>query len=134
MKIKRCSAAPFFATITIGTQSGYTDDVISENDIIRFIREYQDQLIEVKNIYLSVCLTDCKIILSGQTEPHFQLDFINYPKFPLKSEVLKVEIEDFAKALMVKFIQNRIVVEFTDETVMFEQSDKIDPRIKIKQL
>jgi len=132
MKIKRITAAPFLGTITIGTQLGYTDKSISENEIIKFVQEYQDQLIQAKNVYLSVCLSECKVILSGQIEPHFQLDFINYPKFPLNRAVLKIEIEEFSKALMIKFMQNRIVVEFLEETVMFEQSDLIDPRIKLK--
>jgi hypothetical protein len=129
MEIKRFTAEPFSATITIGSQITYSDQKISEDEIIKFIQEHQDKLIEEKNLYLSVCLSHCSIILSGQVEPHCKLSFINYPRFPLNKDVLKTEVEGFAKVLMFRFDQNRIVIEFSDETIMFEQTDKIDPRI-----
>jgi hypothetical protein len=59
-----------------------------------------------------------------------KLNFINYPKFPLKETLLKKEIEKITKALMKEFDQNRVVIEYLDETVMLEGSDRIDPRIK----
>jgi hypothetical protein len=133
MNTKRIKVNSFTGRITLGAQVGYSDEIIYENDLIDFIQDYQDKLIRDKNLYLSVCLHECKIILSGQAEPHFQLSFINYPKFPLNAEILRDEIEGLAKALMIRFSQNRIVVELPGETVMFEQSDIIDPRInKIK--
>ncbi|MBN1618376.1 hypothetical protein JW887_03475 [Candidatus Dojkabacteria bacterium] len=132
MNFERTSVNSFTGRITLGTQVGYSDDVISENELINFIQEYQDMLIQEKNLFLSVCLSECKIILSGQVEPHLQLNFINYPKFSLRAEILREEIEAFAKALMERFSQNRIVVEFPEETVMLEQSKEIDPRINTK--
>lgn len=69
-------------------------------------------------------------MLSGQVEPHLQLNFINYPKFPLKENILKIEIENLTRAVMQKFEQNRVVIEYLNETVMFEDSELIDPRIK----
>ena len=69
-------------------------------------------------------------MLSGQVEPHLQLNFINYPKFPLKENILKIEIENLTRAVMQKFEQNRVVLEYLNETVMFEDSELIDPRIK----
>lgn len=68
--------------------------------------------------------------MSGQIEPHVTLSFINYPKFPLKVEILKKEIEELTKQLMNKFKQNRTIIEYLDETVMLEQREEIDPRIK----
>lgn len=130
MNIERAKVNSFTGRITLGTQVGYSDDIISENELISFMQEYQDSLIQSKNLYLSICLSTCKIILSGQVEPHFQLSFINYPKFPLDVNSLKKEIENFAEALMTRFSQNRIVVEFPEETIMFDSTDKIDPRIK----
>ena len=130
MKIKRATTEPFFASITIGAMHGYTNDKIFEKDIIEFIQTHQERLIEELHLYLSVCLSECKIILSGQVEPHYKLSFINYPRFPSMTEIMRKEVEELAKALMEKFDQNRIVIEFPEETVMFEQSDKVDHRIK----
>lgn len=130
MNIKRTKVNSFTGRITLGTHVGYSNDIITEKELITFIQDYQEDLIRDKNLYLSVCLSECKIILSGQVEPHFQLSFINYPRFPMNAEILKNEIEGLAKALTTRFSQNRIVVEVPGETVMFEQSDKIDPRIK----
>lgn len=79
---------------------------------------------------LSVSLSECDVVLSGQVEPHLNLHFINYPKFPLKESALKIEIENLTMYLMKEFEQNRVVIEYLDETVMLENSDSIDPRIK----
>jgi hypothetical protein len=130
MKTKRITTEPFFGSITLGAQVGYFDIKISEKDLIEFIQKYQDSLIEEISLHLSVCLSDCRIVLSGQVEPHYKLSFINYPRFPYPLEMLKEEVEELSKALMERFDQNRVVVEFHDETVMFERSDEIDPRIK----
>ncbi|MCB9326285.1 MAG: hypothetical protein H6571_21265 [Lewinellaceae bacterium] len=123
------SINPFSATITIGLESGYEQVKISQPQIIRFVQNYQEDLIKNKGIYLSASVSECKIVLSGQVEPHLKLSFINYPKFPLPVSQLKNEIEDLAKSFMSEFRQNRTVIEYLDETVMFEQSGDIDPRI-----
>jgi hypothetical protein len=130
MKINRITSEPFFAAITIGRNLRYTEKQITESELIEFIQRYQDKLIEEIRLYLSACLSECKIVLSGQVELHYRLSFINYPRFPYPLEMLREEVEAFAKALMERFDQNRIVIEFTDETVMLEQSDEVDPRIK----
>ncbi len=122
----------YFGTITIGLHIGYTDELISKNDIIFSIQEYQNKLFDTKNIHLSVAISDCLIVLNKQVEPHLKLDFINYPKFPLEENTFKNEINNLAKYLMEKFNQNRIVITYHDETFMFEISDNIDPKIKKK--
>jgi hypothetical protein len=70
---------------------------------------------------------NCK---AGQVEPHLQLNFINYPKFPLKENVLKMKIENLTRFITQKFEPNRVVIEYFNETVMFENIELIDPRIK----
>jgi hypothetical protein len=64
---------------------------IEESEMIAFLQAYQDAVIKNKQIYLSVSITHCKIILSGQIEPHLKISFINYPKFELSPAVLKHE-------------------------------------------
>ena len=67
--------------------------------------------------------------MSGQIEPHFKIDFINYPKFPMKEKGFKNEVDLLTKYLMDKLEQNRIVVVYHNETKMFEKNKEIDPRI-----
>ena len=129
MEPHRLSLPPFSATITIGLQKEYNDIIIDKSVVLSHLQSYQEKLIKEKDIHLSASLTECNIVLSGQDEPHLRLGFINYPKFPLDIIVLKNEIEKLAKHLMEVCEQNRVVLEFMDETVMFEFSEKTDPRI-----
>lgn len=130
--MKRVSIKPFSAKVTLGLEKGYTKKPIDKSLVLKFIQNYQDQLINDKGLLLSVSLSESTIVLSGQEEPHLNLNFINYPKFPLEDTVLKAEIENMIKSLMSEFHQNRVVIEYVDETVMLENLSKIDPRIKVK--
>ena len=128
--MKRISVAPFSATINMGLQRGYTDELMNKSEIISWLQSWQNQLIEENGLHLSVCISECEIVFSGQIEPHLKLSMINYPKFPMEEEVLKGAIESLVRDLMEAFNQNRIVVEYLDETVMFENSPDINPLIK----
>lgn len=130
--MNRVGAKPFKAIITIGLFIGYTDKQISKSEIVQVAQTYQNQLIKNKNIHLSVAMSKCDIVLSGQVEPHLQLSIISYPKFPLDTAILKKEVENYTTFLMDKFEENRIVIEFlNDETVMLEKSSLINPNIKV---
>lgn len=130
MNFKKTTSKPFSAKVTFGLELGYTNKIIDKSKVIAYLQDCQNQLIKEENIVLSVSLTECNIVLSGQVEPHLQLNFINYPKFTLQENILKKEIENLTKSLMEKFQQNRVVIEYLNETVMFEHSELIDPRIK----
>ena len=127
--MKRTSIKAFSAKVTLGLEKGYTKKLIKKNTVIKFLQDYQNELIKTKQIFLSVCLSECDIVLSGQIEPHLELNFINYPKFSIEEPILKSEIENMTKSLMKEFDQNRVVIEYLDETIMFEKSDFLDPRI-----
>jgi hypothetical protein len=128
--MKRKSIPPFYGVLTIGLETGYEKVKIDETEIITFIQAYQDELINNKQIYLSASIANCTIVLSGQVEPHLTISFINYPKFELPPAVLKFEIEELSKQLLLAFKQNRVVIEYLDEVIMLENSDEIDPRIQ----
>jgi hypothetical protein len=128
--MKRKSIQPFYGILTIGLEIGYEKVKINEAEIITFIQAYQDELIKNKQIYLSVSISHCTIVLSGQIEPHLKISFINYPKFELPTAVLKFEIEELSKQLQLAFKQNRVVIEYLDEVIMLENSEEIDPRIQ----
>jgi hypothetical protein len=129
--MKKTTLQPFYAHITLGLQNGYSEDLIDRNIIINAIQDYQNELIESEGICISVSVSDCEIVCSGQIEPHLKLSFINYPRLPMPLTRLKSEIEKMAEMLMNRFNQNRLVIEFIDETVMLEQTSDIDPRIRI---
>ena len=132
MKIKETKIKTFQASIFIGLEYGYTQKQIDENLVIESLSELQKQLSKEKDIYLSASVSKTVIVLNNQKEPHLKIDFINYPKFPLDENIFKDEVLIIGKELMKQFKQNRILIIYTDETVMFEQSEEIDPRIKIK--
>ena len=130
MKIKETKIKTFQASIFIGLEYGYTQKQINENLVIKSLSELQKQLSAEKNIFLSASVSKTNIVLNDQNEQHLKIDFINYPKFPLSEEIFKDEVLHFGKELMKQFEQNRILIIYTDETVMFEQSEEIDPRIR----
>lgn len=130
MEVTKKTIKSFSAKVTIGLELGYTGELIEKTKIIKYIQKIQNELIKNKDIFLSVSIFENNIVMSGQIEPHITLSFINYPKFPLKVEILKKEIEEFTKKIMFEFKQNRTIIEYIDETVMLEQNVEIDPRIK----
>ena len=83
----------------------------------------------IKKVGLPAAVSDCSIVFAGQIEPHLKIHFIHYPKFPLEVPLLKTTITDFTKALMEKFEQKRVIIEYLDEPVMFELTHEINPRI-----
>ena len=132
MKIKETKIKTFQASIYIGLEYGYTQKQIDENLVIESLSELQKQLSKEKDIYLSASVSKTVIVLNNQKEPHLKINFINYPKFPLDENIFKDEVLIIGKELMKQFKQNRILIIYTDETVMLEQSEETDPRIKIK--
>ena len=131
MEIKETKIKTFQASIFIGLEFGYTQKQIDENLVIESLSELQKQLSAEKNIFLSASVSKTVIVLNNQKEPHLKIDFINYPKFPLDENIFKDEVLIIGKELMKQFEQNRILIIYTDETVMLEQSEEIDPRILI---
>ena len=131
MKIKVTKIKTFQASIFIGLEYGYTQKQIDENLVIESLSELQKQLSAEKNIFLSASVSKTVIVLNNQKEPHLKINFINYPKFPLDENIFKDEVLIIGKELMKQFEQNRILIIYTDETVMLEQSEEIDPRILI---
>ena len=116
----------------MGLESGYTRKLIDKQEIVAWLQRYQNRLFKEKRISLSIRLSSCDIVFDGQIEPHLRLGLINYPKFPMSGELFKTTADALVRELMQAFNQNRMVVEYWDETVMFESSPDLDPRIKLK--
>ena len=130
MKFNKVTIPPLSAQITLGLERGYTQELILKKEVITFLQAYQKEVFTKNNIALSASVSEYEIVFGGQIEPHLKINFINYPKFPVDEKLLKETIEDLTKALMREFHQNRVVIEYLDETIMYEINDEIDSRIK----
>lgn len=128
--IQRITEPSFYALLTIGGRRGYSEGVIDREELINALQAIQQELIEKEGIYLSASLTETTIVLDGHVEPHFQLRFINYPRFPMEETIFKEKVEELARSLMDNLEQNRVVVELREETVMFQRSEEVDPGIQ----
>ena len=121
----------FTANAVIGLVRGYSQKKISIVEFKKVLLSAQQKIREQHAIGLSVKLTSTEIIFLGQEEPSIDLQIIQYPKFPQTEEVLKKVFLEFIEILMIELEQNRVVIVFTEETIMLEQSDIIDPNIQI---
>lgn len=128
-KVTKKSVPPFKATVTFGLQKHYTEEIIPKEAIFREIHTYQKRMLDEKKFYLSIAVSETLILLNSQREPHLVFNFINYPLSPLPVQELKQHIEQFVEHLMTLFQQNRVVIEYLDETTMLEFSSDIDPKI-----
>jgi len=120
------SAKRFYATLTIGLRKRYTTELIPVTAVYDELSRIQDLLIKEKQIYLSANCYESTIVLSGHREPHLNIRFINYPRFPIEEDVYKSEVKSLAKQLMKAFVQNRVVIDFHDEIIMIQEREDVD--------
>jgi hypothetical protein len=123
------SISKWSACITIGLQKRYTEALISLPEVKQWLRAIQEQQILENGLYLSANLFLSDIVLSGQDEPHVNLNFINYPKFPADEAQMRAGVLEIASCLMEKMDQNRVVVAFDRELVMLEKDARINQKI-----
>lgn len=122
-------SAHFYGTITLGLQKAYTPDLILVEDVYDALVAFQEKLISDQGLYLSANCTESMIVLSGQREPHMNIRFINYPRFPMEEAVFKKHVMEIAVYLKATFEQKRLVIEFHDGFVMLQEGEEVDPRI-----
>jgi hypothetical protein len=123
------SVKTFTANLTLGLKVGYTDKLNSLAEVREALTDSQQQIRAQTGIGLSAKLTECEIVFLGQIEPSVEISFIQYPKFPANEQQLKQAILQLASLMMEKLQQNRTVIVFQDETIMFEKGEGIDPAI-----
>ena len=121
----------FTATATIGLIRGYDNQMISIVEFKEVLLAAQKKIYQDYKIGLSAKLSPCEIFFLGQNEPSMELQFIQYPKFPQEEAVLKKAIVALIEIMMLELEQNRVVIVCTDETIMLEQSEEIDPSIQL---
>jgi hypothetical protein len=121
----------FTAKVTIGLFRGYSNKSISVPEFKKALLKSQENIKVHHKIKLSAKLTPCEILFLGQQEPSMDVQFIQYPKFPQEESALKKAVLALTEMMMLELEQNRVVIVFTDETIMLEQSDAIDPTIRL---
>lgn len=121
----------YTAKLNIGLQKNYDNTYYAKSDYIQFLQEYQTKLIIEKGIHLSAAVQEFELVYGNLVENHLVLNFINYPKFPLEINIFKKNINLLCKKMMERFNQNRIMIEYPDETIVFEIDPKIDPKISL---
>jgi len=125
------STKTFTAQVTIGLKKHYSAEIIQLKHFKETLLKVQKIVLETHQVALSTKIRHCEILFLGQDEPAIELEFIQYPKFPQEESVLKNTIVELTKMMMLDLEQNRVVIVFTDETIMLEQSEAIDPNIKL---
>lgn len=121
----------YTAKLNIGLQKNYYNTYYAKSDYIQFLQEYQTKLITEKGIHLSAAVQEFELVYGNLVEKHLVLNFVNYPKFPLEINIFKKNINLLGKKMMEQFNQNRIMIEYPDETIVFEIDPKIDPKISL---
>ena len=121
----------FTAKLTIGLVRGYSKNRIPVTEFKIALLKAQVRIKAQYKIELSAKAKRCEILFLGQSEPSVELQFIQYPKFPQEESSLKRAIIALTELIMINLEQNRVVIVFTDETLMVEQSDAIDPKIQL---
>jgi len=102
----------FTARIYLGLKEGYNGRVRGFDEVRKCLEEY------VKVNPFCFTLEHTIFIHTDGTEPGAVIGIINYPRFPRTRPELKKIALKVAEDLRVLFVQNRVSVVFTDETVM----------------
>jgi len=102
------------ARIYLGLREGYTDTVHSLDDVKSFLQDY------VNRIGLCVTITPTTFIYKDGGEDGAVIGLINYPRFPTIKRKLEKTAEEIAQLCKDKFRQNRISIEYQNQTIMLE--------------
>lgn len=127
--MKRKKIDSFWATLNFGMKREYSEDKISKEDVISYLQKLQKELIDDEKISLSCAISETEIVCNEWREKHLQLHFLNYPKSDCKYENIKSHFEELIQKLMIKFEQNRVIIEYKDEMIEFYNSKEIDKGI-----
>lgn len=129
--MKKINTNTYKAEITLGLNKGYAKSHWSLEDLKAELTKTQEKLKIKTGTLLSAKVALCDIVFLGQDEKSVTIGFINYPKFPLERTVFKEGVLFVGQELMKELEQNRIVIVFDDETVMFEINSKLDSSIEL---
>ncbi|MGL2986412.1 hypothetical protein ACSVH5_02350 [Flavobacterium sp. RSSA_27] len=122
----------FTAQATFGLNRGYTNSIISLTEFKAALTKTQQAIHSAYSIAISAKITPCEIVFLGQEEPSVTIEIIQYPKFQYEVQTLKTAFIALTEKMMLELEQNRVVIVFPDTTVMLEQNEAIDPKIRME--
>ena len=108
----------YSVTMTVGQQRGYHGDIIKGEELHAEIKNYQDSLPDEENCAVKV--SSSKIQFKDYYEYCWDINVINYPRFPKPQTVIETFMIGLACRLMETMEQNRITVCLPDKHVMLE--------------
>lgn len=123
---------PYIGTINIGLQRGYTGEYYEKSDYINFIKQWQLERTADRKLMFSPAVYEFDFVCGNLTEKHLAIRFVNYPKQTVSKKEFRRTVNDLAQQMSYRFEQNRILVEYTDRTFLFEQTATTDPKIDKK--
>lgn len=129
-KIK--NTKPYIGTINIGLQKGYTGEYYEKSDYINYIKQWQLERTADRKLMFSTAVYEFDFVCGNLTEKHLAIRFVNYPKQTVSKKEFRRTVNDLAQQMSYRFEQNRILVEYTDRTFLFEQTATTDPKIDKK--
>ncbi len=102
------------AKIYLGLREGYTSNIHSIDELKTFLQEY------INRVGLCVTVTPTTFLYKDGKEEGVIIGLINYPRFPTTKEKLKNTTAEIAQLCKNKYKQNRVSIEYQEETVMIE--------------
>ena len=124
--IQQKTIGTYQATIHFGLRKMPSEALISIDDVIAHIQQYQKER-EKNSIYqteLNIQLSN--MISADQDSPNLMIQFFNHPELNMMNNDIKAEAIGLAKNLMIEFNQARSIIICTDETIFLEEHIKID--------
>lgn len=116
--VNKINVPTFWATIFVGLKNVKTGKVHTVDRVRYLCSEY------VNEVGLCVTLTETEYIYSSDHgegyagESGVMVGFINYPRFPSDSNIIRERALGLARILKKALNQHRVTVQFPDETVM----------------
>lgn len=112
-----------YATIHMGLQKRYSGTYFGKEMIIDFIKKWQIELFNERQVRLTPSITSYELLNYKTTEEHLAIRFVLLPDNFDKDFDFNEEMRNLTLMLMEKFDQNRMLLECNDNNHQFEQND-----------
>lgn len=104
--------------IFIGSCEQYNGREFDEKDLVEVIGSFQSN--HTSEFGDTVRITKTKYVWQDYVEDGFAIEIIHYPRNNKPTKVIDAFMFNLAKYLLVVFKQNRVSIEFLDETILLE--------------
>lgn len=109
----------YTATIYVGLREGYSGEEMPVESVQDYIQRWVDE------IGMCVTVTPTEYIYSHGREKGVIVGFINYPRFPVDNETMRMQALQLGDKLLKFCKQMRISIVFPDETIMLTNDEEV---------